>query len=808
MSNQVVDKTLQQTAEGIKQCESNTVFEDVSDKVTQCLPSRMHPPQLGDPFPDQTARAVLQKEYLVDQFTMSTSFTGKRYLFPDTLIANIDALARIIEMYQIFYSDIQIDVRTTSTVYHQGLLQLSWFPCSNSTVNEVYRWSAGDPIDMSFSTQQAATMCVPYTSPRPYIEASDIGNQQGQVCAFSLDLITPYRNTEGTTDFSISVYAKMINPRVARPIPVTSTRTRSSRVRPGHQSLAGTQSTSTTTSQAPVGTAPQPFDVESFSKTTANTSISKVAANFMDPILGIADTIGNVLGLVTSVVGGLDKPTSSQAPQMMQMQFGRDFTQTEGLSSDMRMSQYPVSKLATKRIFPGMTSQAKVTDIARVPMLYLVGSLNQGSSPNTNIQWTVHPKATGTAPTGQTDYLMYVSSAYFRYRGSIRYRLKFVCSAFYKTRVRISLQYGTVALDNKGDVWSRVVEINGDTEVKFLVPFLFNRYWDRFDTINTDSPTVVVELLDNISGAPSGQTPQIDLAVWRAAGPDYQLTDLRFAQYPISSEPEHQSSLRAIFAGDEFEGIVCDCKLSSEMGYCTSELSGTVNDAMKRYTPLVNFYAFGESDQKLEILPPQFSGVGYSFPGLWNDGFQQAALYSNFGSPFYYFLGLFWYWRGDVRVRYSNILEATPPFKAQVFKLLPNTVEANGTAYTYFSQAPELGFEIPYSACYPYLPIQGPTPLMQGDYMTHLIQPADGVPTCGFPVEWGDYVTRHVAAGDNFLCGMLAPPPLWVQPILAKTITTTAKQTSKTPSLTEAEINEAIHQLRIAKAKIGGSQKS
>jgi hypothetical protein len=747
----MVAKTTQSTVTGTDQCEKNIKFEDVSDKIEQCLPSANSYRSLLDPYPSQTPEKYLSKEYKIDSFTIDDTWVSgvsRNWFFPQALFA-VPQIADIIKHYKYFRADVQVDIRIASSAFHQGLAQISWFPCQNGNpnpevpgANPIYRWSAMTPVDVSYAAQQSATICMPYLNPSPYIDnapVAPIPADLGLIGCVIYSQITPYRVISDVGPFQVSVWAKFVNPQVAAPIVAVSAK----KAIPKMQSVRVKPETTTTRRYV---------DPEALTKTMSDTMVA-TASN--GPLAPVINTVGKGLefaesaaSAVTSFFGLFDKPTSVKSGAPMMQQFGRDFTLTSGLDTSLRIGQHPTSKLATTGIFPMETSHITMSKLAQIPMLYHVDYFN---STRGTFQLFLEPISSSCSRylNYTRDYFHYVAAAHQMWRGSQKFRIKFVCGQFIKARVQISVLFN-FAPDTSGQVYTRVVEVNGETETTFTIPFLLNRYWAFFDDgiQFNDLPILQVSLIDTVVGGSTGDDPTVDIVMWRAAGEDIQFAGLRSAYVvppTVSKIPEQQSSLREMFS-KPFDTIVCDCTRAMEVGYCTDDLSTTVADAMKRYA----------YSPDTEPAPYRYTYDDAIVNGIISP---TSPLNSVFNDPYWYFKSLFLFERGDIRLRLTNDAPGNDVF-AQALILGRNNLAlpGNGTVYTYTKHNPELQVEVPYSSCYPYLPNQGNVATQTSLFWDSIRNPRIVI-NFSYPPTGDAKAQTFIAASDNMVCGVLVPPP-------------------------------------------------
>lgn len=677
-------------------------------------------------------------------------------------------------MYRYFKAGVQVDIRLTPSIYHQGSLIVAPMPgikLGSPYLDTVYRMSGFPAVVLSFSPQASATVTMNWNSPFPYYDTTLSGNACGsQIGSVGIATLTPYRDLSNTGSFTMRVFAKFLRPHVAAPLPVESTR------KVQHQSETGV-----------VMKTPAPVDVENLVKTDSHQMISKQQASPLSPIMDIIGTGMNVVQQLGSLTGLFDKPTSTTSGEVMIHRIARDFTQTTGLDYSQRLSQYPQSHLANSKMFGKQyTSHSSVSAIAQIPMLHHISYLEQGSMPNTLISLLVHPAETDSSSyaAGQWDFFTYISRACRFYRGSIKYFIKFVCPTFVKSRVRITLHHeGAASTGTKGDLFTRIVEISGDTDVSFTVPFLYNRYWDLTAPPGEGTPYLLIELIDNVTGGASGSTPIIDVLIFRSAGEDMCFSNLLIANInpatatatttvattttPTTTlqieKVEHQCSIRETFT-KSFDTLACDCSYSIDKNLCTSDQLTSVAEILKRYSEFHNMNPAASPLNDVWIWPTSSDTTSIDVNLWWLTGLLQTANQpaSVVANPFQYFLSLFLYVRGDIRVRYVDHSESTGLVYAGLLDINRRLAAGNSMVISDLHATPELSFEVPYSSTIPWHPIQGPIPcssLYNSDVVPHFA--VDNGANTGFTSAYEAYI----AASDNFLAGILMPPPrVWIIP--------------------------------------------
>jgi hypothetical protein len=567
--------------------------------------------------------------------------------------------------------------------------------------------------------------------------------------------LSPYRTTTDVTDFQVSVWAKFLNPQVAGPIIAAGL--------PKHQSDVQTQNLTTRR---------RFVDPEQLIKSTSHVLESAVNSSPIAPIIktvskGI-DFVESAAADVGAFFGLFDKPTSIAATAPMLPQYSRGFTTTSGVNPSVRLGQHPSSRLATTGVFPTDTSLMTLTKLAQVPMLHHIDYFDGATRVSFDLVCAPLDSLSTRTQNVTRDYFEYIARAHMYWRGSIRYRVKFICGAMIKARVQIAIKFNGIS-DTSGQIFTRVLEINGDTETFISVPYLHNAYWSPPQasgfSVADQFPSLQFTLIDQITGAQGSSDPFVDVLIWRAAGADVQFArpvtapvtlptppTLKIKKtksiFPPKSTkvPEHQTSLRAAFE-KPFESLVCDCTQAMERGYCTDDTSTTVADLMKRFVGNAGTFA------GIQLYSPSLIAGGFYYD--W-DGIDYSGA---MGETYFYYRNLFWFERGDRHVKLLFRPNATGEVHA--FLASPLSGEAgtsNGYAFQLLNSNPQLEVEVPWTCPYPYMPLYQDCDsqiMTQGkDYYIPVLK--IGTSTTG------DTIVQYqsfIAASDNYVCGMLAPPP-------------------------------------------------
>lgn len=324
-----------------------------------------------------------------------------------------------------------------------------------------------------------------------------------------------------------------------------------------------------------------------------------------------------------------------------------------------------------------------------------------------------------------------------------------------------------------GDYPSQIVDIKGSTINKITVPYLWSTPYRMTIPagVNPDSgfqltPKVTIECL-SLPIASQGSDPIISLAIFRAAGEDYQLASLCSSQidplyvYPFTALTstttttttqstkttttnivvKGQASLANEFSR-QFAPISCECHMAVEQGFTTTETIGTVDDILKRFATLPD-----PATTIQQTRPKIFSGVGTTYFEIGPGSDPTETFYLQ---PYFQLLNCFKYQRGSLRVRY---VESTTPTQSTVW-FTPSTlggVADQGSGFQIWKPLsnPTYTIEVPWIGTVAQLP----TDVTKSIYEIEQMNIATFTNT-----TLGTAVYLYVASGDDRNYNYIMPP--------------------------------------------------
>lgn len=606
--------------------------------------------------PDANILGELTRLYKLTSYNWTSTSVGTTRNFPKDLFTASTYMTNMSTNYKYFRADgVRIIFRMSSTPYHQGALMIGWIPDTTTALAapSLTQLSACNSVVLSASVQDTATIEIPWLAAVDWCNLITEANPQ-EIGSVYIQPMTALIYPVGTSDtVEVSIYAQFINPRLSGYVK---------------------QSAKSRTNTEAAGKDQKGVDFKSIVS-----PISKMVRNVPE-IGAIWSPIADV---INSVAGDLSKPTSNQATTKNIQTSMENLSLSNDEFFGQPLSLYNNAKMEQHKTMYGMDStHMTMSELAQRPMLH-----QQAVMTAITPQWGVVVDAiTGKPSTVAPDYLAYTAMAHARWRGSIKYLFMFICNAYYTTRVRFYLSYGTRAgIAQSDDLPHQIVEIKGDTKHEITVPYQRQNTWTQTGN-NTDAPILYYALEAPIVGASLPATPLIHVLVFRAGGEDIQFSQLQVAHdvtpYALDGTPivKKQCSIRSEFS-KPFAPFIPGCSFSTEANFITPEQTVTISDAIKRFVK--PFQAVVNSLNRYTYPAMMITSIGTAY------------------EPYHFFVNLFKYWRGSRR------FHSIPPDNARltIFSNGTTTTDlgGNGLAIRSASYVDTLRVEIPWYSNHPYI---------------------------------------------------------------------------------------------------------
>lgn len=722
------------------------------------------PRSLANPYPAQQVHKLLSRKYQVATFNWAPSDTAgtniAQIAFPDVLTA-LPHNADILSQFRWLISDVSVEVRLNSTPFHLGSLAFSFVPRANLThtvgsnaYGTFIQRMCAKPFIASASSVNNLTFDLPRLAPTVKDDVHDSeGCKVGLLVVDVLNPLTLAGSDATPSTLTVSIFASLKNPDVSgygyqppansriRSLVRDFARKQSSVVQEAHDK-ASTGSGSTT-----------------LDATNLLSSVVKSVGTVLNPIEGIASSIAQF-----APAFGLSKPYSVATPVPSALLPYYGMNSSHGVFTGEKTSLSPEAGLLDTKV--NFLKKNKISDVIGTPSFMGSFSIDSNTATDTALFTYVVSPSVGYNDTVNAQYIpsycAYVASCFKHYRGGMKYFFQFITSQFTTARVRISHFPSTSAPvsleDYGGDIVSSIVDIRGDTNFTFTVPYQSPQtytpvpgYHGLNETDNIDamdiSSTVVFSLVNPVSTPDSAGSTVVYVNIWAAAA-----EDMEFMTYigPQSRKPSHEpnfarkQSLALTFA-KPFPGLI-NCGSSGEIGFVRPERVDTIEDMLMRPAIVLN--------------PPGGSDFGSSWAAIPNTT-DVSSFGTEFASPLQHFTQLFRYYRGGLRYRVETpTLTTTPTVYSMAVR--EDIAIKDGASYIDGNAAivqstlsPVVDVEVPWSDrnyCRSYY----------GATMTQDESDPSTV-TCfhtSAPTPWKPNRV-WISVSDDFLQGYLMPPPVY-----------------------------------------------
>lgn len=465
------------------------------------------PLKYPNPFKSVDLGDVLTRQYLIANLAWSpvVGFTPVN-INVDYLLTQMSQVASKLSYFSFFRTGVRIHVRMTASPFCYGKLMCSVFPpCTASYLNTL---TASDgayfarPKTISAASASDVEYEVAWTLPYVWRNRSDYISTTANVCWLRIQELTPLFSANDTVpSVQIKVFAEFVNPEVAGYLP-------------------------TANSGKPKRRAPKDAEQEEKSEKGVIGGVARAVASIA-PMLELIPDIGPELAAVGSGLGalapmfdaiGLAKPLNLKAAEPFHTRVFGDFANTAGLSNGVRIAHDPDQSL-DQGIIP--ECEYDLRSIAKTPSYWASFYAVQTNATGDKLfEAPLRLSVTnGLRPT----YASYVSSMYAYWRGGMKFRFEFCCPKFFAARFQVVYNPNSaVAYDpsnNFGDVVSAVVDVRGDTDFDFVVPYLATTPYLRF---NDAAGYLQVFLINAIVAIDPALTNRIQCVIWQSMADDVQ----------------------------------------------------------------------------------------------------------------------------------------------------------------------------------------------------------------------------------------------------------------------------------------------
>lgn len=478
---------------------------------------------LNRPYP------LVNQDWSVSASQFSTLWSAE---FPDAVLGNLMYSQKFSGFLGI-RADLKFRLQINSQPFQAGRLILAWVPYYKYLGQRVSNFDddsatsmvslTGCPhIQLDLSQHTEADLCVPYASNQSFF---NFVTGEGYYGKLYLKVYSVLTDPTGSGSVDYTLWFNFDNISLGFP-------TGSSQI---------TSSMSPDTARAQVGNEERQVEnTRTFAAATSKfasalRTIPPVPAldSILQPAAWASDALSDVLRYF-----GLSKLESTNVPNYIKQNPCHFMPNSDGVNLSHSLSLLSANAIeGMPDMGPEKLDEMALKHLTSTPT-YLTNfswstSAAAGSQlysqPINPCQFRVGGAATNTfTPT----MLMFVSSAFTFWRGSLRFTFKFVKTKFHSGRVRVFFQPGLYAFGaSRQDFnYSQIIDLRSETEVSFTVPYINTKPWCMMETGSAVNPigevnftgVLYMEVLNELR-ANSSVAATINVLVEVSGGEDYEL---------------------------------------------------------------------------------------------------------------------------------------------------------------------------------------------------------------------------------------------------------------------------------------------
>ena len=673
---------------------STTVFVDDADTVQR---DESHVDHMDPSFlvnndtqaVEQRLIDFLSKPIVINASTFSTSDTYtffNSYSQPFGAFTSAPGAMWLNKL--IGYFGIRMDMRFRIVVnanrFQQGRYCIGWVPLGGATkttsnlkniafnnmhMHTIVQRTTVPHVELDLATQTSAELLVPFASTQTFWPLSSAISGQDNSCLGYVNIYpySPLVAPTGSTTCGYTLYLSLENIK-----------------------LFGAASPQAGLSKKEVSNkmnGPVSGVASSISKGFKEFANIPLLSDFATPVSWIADRVANVASIF-----GWSKPTQGESFPKMMILNAPGHTNTDG-DSDARALSYTAT--------PGVEMPRGIsgTDYDEMDFSFITRKY-ANFSVNTTIDNTMGPGA--IVFTDQVTPLKYIQSvggafdnylpcgfvqAFFRFwRGSMKYRFKFVKTEFHSGRYAICF-YPKDELSYSADSYyvnRHIIDLRETVEIEVIIPYISRFPWTP---TGTSIGTITIEAVDILT-YPASVSSSVNVLVEIAGGDDleFAVPDSTYVMLPATAAPQAD-------AGDKTNKHLSVTIGNSSVVANPVIASGTsIGDKVTNFRSyLKRFHPLGPMDKSagntvtrpngntISIVPDAISAIGTPNPTY---PYVQADPVSSIGSCYLF-------WSGGVRVRdVLNFSVTTTPALSTTSNIITATTTPGGgtVAYPYISK--------------------------------------------------------------------------------------------------------------------------
>lgn len=453
---------------------------------------------------------------------------------------------------------------------------VGFIPCANSTEASAMMAKGLNqcrPITVSANANETVELTIPWTLPLDWL---DMNSGEDPFTTFGwveIQVLLPLRSSsQATASCNYAVFAQFENIELAgyRGIPLSQGKDRTPQKEAADKAKSGsTQGVL----RAATGLASQVVSLAGLSE----------AVPIIEGIAPVLEALGPMVSLL-----GFAKPTSVETTRRV-LPVAFDWNNMSGVESGYRLCADPEQSVASD-VCP--ESNWDMLSVARTPSMYGTFGFTSSTTVGTKIfSMPVNTILDYNPVLGIPTYLDVVRSMFYYWRGGLKVKFEFASSTFFSSRVRIIYNpdpiSSSIPVFDQGNVVSQIVDIRGDTNVEFTVPYLAATRWL---TQAQNTGWIDVYLINELVAPDPALTNTVQCVVWVAAADDFQTQAIYNRCEASLTGPELRRTARAQGAivedfAHEFDGIAGMSGGIIDKSTCDSEQIYSWEAWVKRFAP-------------------------------------------------------------------------------------------------------------------------------------------------------------------------------------------------------------------------------
>jgi len=509
-----------------------------------------------NPYPDQRLSTVLTRPHYLGTYQWTSNMAPNAVLcafrFPEALFT-LQNIQNHLKGFNFFRARVKVTLRLNTTVFHYGLLQVAWLPAHDpcapqggtggvyyAPLRNIFASTNSDHCYISACSRSTTEIEIPWLFGKEYIKMFNSNDMLGAIGSLVVRVMIPIQlQGESNADVGLAVFAQFIDP---EPVAMT---VRSDHVWP---TVANVGPSVVTQSNNPI---------EEEERRTQDGPLSSVLCRTKKYVVGMRTMANNVFdGGLQALTGvqkifqsiGLSAPNDARPALQAVATAFKNISVTNSVDNSARLTMNIDQKISEARVYCGSDELAVFANWCKHWWLLRLGSFVGTNAAGTRVfRFPVGPNV---APTpvqyfpvtseegyDLTHYNWYTNLCKY-WRGSMKYRIRFIASKFATCRVLLAWEPGVINAPIspnrplEGDMISRVVDVCGDTLVEFMVPYLQSEPWKEVGLVR-DEPDpeyvngfIAMYVVNPISTSAGDdlETTSVDFVIEAAPCADIQLS--------------------------------------------------------------------------------------------------------------------------------------------------------------------------------------------------------------------------------------------------------------------------------------------